>query len=70
MSKLGDEPAYPVFIDGVRYPGLTKREKIAALQLQALVIHYGFSDEDTITKDALLLADALLARLSKESSSC
>lgn len=34
MSKLGDEPAYPVCLEA---PGLTKRELFAAMAMQSIV---------------------------------
>ncbi len=66
MSKLGDEPAYPVLTNGKRYFGLSKREKIAALQMQALIICGSSIHRDKIIERALDLTDALLERMKND----
>ncbi len=60
MSKLGDEPAYPTPRLGGQHTGLTKREKIAAMQMQALIICGSSIYRDKIIERALDLTDALL----------
>ncbi len=72
MNNIGDAPAYPVIICGVQYSGLTKREKIAALQMQALITNTWITSSSNCddvgrrAKLALTLADALLVELAKE----
>ena len=68
MSQLGDEPAYPIPSGGMVHNGLTKREHIAALQMQAIIICSGYNDEDLNAELALKAADALLARLTRDGS--
>lgn len=79
MNNIGDEPAYPVLIDGVQYPGLNKREKIAALIMQGM---YAATQMNTLGRSAdgkmnwpceelcytcaLSQADAFLAESSRE----
>ena len=78
MSKA-DEPAFPIngsvgSSDGDFNPGLTKREYFAAMALQGLSVqaiagHHNTPEPRNVkekAEHAVMLADALLAELSKE----
>ena len=63
-KKLGSENAFPDadYIDG----GLTKREYFAVLAMQGLLSGEGINDPETVAKNAVAYADALLGVLVKK----
>jgi hypothetical protein len=74
MRDNSDEPASPVaYGDGEQYFGLTKREHLAGLAMQALIAgnglngHEGYemSAEEICATASVVFADALLAELDK-----
>jgi hypothetical protein len=66
--RNADMPAIPVVLpDGsvVDGMGLTKREYIAALAMQAMIANPEWETEGTVSEDAVYAADALLAELER-----
>ena len=65
--KNRDMPAMPIFNDSGSVvnnrSGLTKREHFAGLAMQGLLLKMGDYSEGTISKLAILQADALLEAL-------
>lgn len=65
-------PAFPVHANTITRTGLTKREHFAALAMQGIITGSYHQNEgwdqngiDTMARDAVSFADALLAELSK-----
>lgn len=70
-KTVGASPAYPVInAHGAPedYPGLTKRELIAAMAMQGLCSseQYASATSELIAAHSVEISDALLAELSKE----
>lgn len=73
-KNAGNDPAYPVIgAPGAQqdYPGLTKRELIAAMSLQGIRANAGWIDRAafdsfSVADQAVHDADALLAELAKD----
>lgn len=70
--KNGKENIYPITIEdngnsSVTYLGLTKREYFAGLALQGMMAnqHLTSTENDTIARWSVEIADALLAELEK-----
>jgi hypothetical protein len=67
MSDNGNEPAFPIYCDGLcaPAPGLTKREWMAAMCLQAILTDDSDINERHAAHEAVVFAEALLAELAK-----
>jgi hypothetical protein len=67
IDPFGDKAKEQVVIRECTMPGLTKREYLAGLAMQACLTHtYESAKWSSAATDAVRLADALLAELEKE----